>query len=218
MRRSDGDDSGLDAGDFSAWLGSVLGAIRDHEPSAVPCDGCTACCTSSQFVHIDPDEADALAHVPAALLFPAPGRPRGHVLLGFDERGHCPMLVEGGCSIYEHRPRTCRTYDCRVFAATGIEPDGAQVAIARRADRWRFGEADADGRAERAAVEAAVRSLDEGRTRLPTPVPADPTQLAVLALDVHDVFLQRDEAGALSVVDPGPDALADAVARASTRA
>ena len=56
------------------------------------------------------------------------------------------------------------------------------------------------------------------RTQLgATPVPADPTQLAVLAVDVHDVFLQRDEAGGLTVVDPGLDALANAVARASWR-
>jgi len=216
VQRPDADDGSLDAGDFSAWLRSALSAIRDGAPSAVPCAGCTACCSSSQFVHIEPDEADVLAHIPAALLFPAPGRPHGHVLLGFDERGHCPMLVEGGCSIYEHRPRTCRTYDCRVFAATGIEPGAAQVAIAHRARRWRFREADADARAEQVAVESAGRSLDERRTRLAaTPVPADPTQLAVLAVDVHDVFLQPDGAGGLTVVDPGLDALADAVARAT---
>ena len=37
---------------------------------------CTACCTSSQFVHIEPDETDTLAHIPAALRFPAPGTAR----------------------------------------------------------------------------------------------------------------------------------------------
>ena len=95
--------------------------------SDVPCGTCTACCTSSQFVHIEPDERDALAHIPAELLFPAPGRPRGHVLLGYDERGHCPMLVDGACSIYAHRPRTCRTYDCRVFAAAGVDPGDGQA-------------------------------------------------------------------------------------------
>ena len=31
------------------------------------------------------------------------------------------MLVDGRCSIYEHRPRTCRTYDCRIFTATGLD-------------------------------------------------------------------------------------------------
>ena len=71
-----------------------------------------------------------------------------------------------------------------------------------------------------AAVEAAARSLaeDAGARLGATPVPADPTQRAVLAVDIHDVFLQRDEAGRLTVVDPGPDAVADAVARAGGRA
>ncbi len=130
-------------------------ALRGERDADVPCDGCTACCTSSQFVHIGPDETDTLAHIPAELLFPAPRLPRGHVLMGYDERGHCPMLVDGRCSIYEHRPRTCRTYDCRVFAAAGIEPDDDdKVLIRDRVRRWRFtfaGEAD---RAEQAAIAA----------------------------------------------------------------
>ena len=54
--------------------------------------------------------------------------------MGYDERGHCPMLVDGDCSIYEHRPRTCRTYDCRVFAGhRRRRPD--QPAIAERVRR-----------------------------------------------------------------------------------
>ena len=94
------DEPDLPAGDFSQWVVGMQAAIRGEQDSDVPCNGCTACCTSSQFVHIDPDEADTLAHIPRALLFPAPGRPRGHVLLGYDERGHCSMLVDGACSIY----------------------------------------------------------------------------------------------------------------------
>ena len=127
------------AGDFSAWLDEMLGALRGERAADVPCAGCTACCTSSQFVHIEPDETDTLAHIPPELLFPAPLAPRGHVVLGYDERGHCPMLVDDQCSIYEHRPRTCRTYDCRVFPAAGIEiggrrqgrdrPPGAALAV-----------------------------------------------------------------------------------------
>jgi Fe-S-cluster containining protein len=111
----------LPAGDFSAWLADVQGAIRGERGSEVPCGGCTACCTSSQFVHIGPDETGTFAAIPRKLLFPAPGAPPGHVLLGYDERGHCPMLVDGACSIYADRPRTCRTYDCRVFPAAGID-------------------------------------------------------------------------------------------------
>jgi len=147
----------LAAGDFSTWLSGMQAALRGDEDADVPCGTCTACCTSSQFVHIEPDEADALAHIPAALLFPAPQLPKGHVLLGYDERGHCPMLVDGRCSIYEHRPRTCRTYDCRVFPAAGLEAD--QPTIAERVRRWRFEYRGAGDRGRHDAVRADAREL-----------------------------------------------------------
>ena len=137
------------AGRFSEWLD----AIRSRGEMAVPCGLCAACCTSSQFVHIEPDEAETLARVPAALRFAAPGLPAGHVVLGYDERGHCPMLIDGACSIYEHRPRTCHTYDCRVFAATGVEPDPSQNGIAARVRAWRF---DVDDPTRWDTVRAAV--------------------------------------------------------------
>ncbi len=128
----------LPAGELSSWLAGMQAALRGEGESDVPCGRCTACCRSAQFVHIEPDETDTLAHVPAALRVPAPGRPHGHVVIGYDEHGRCPMLGEHGCTIYEHRPRTCRTYDCRVFAATGIAPDPTQPAVAERVRRWRF--------------------------------------------------------------------------------
>jgi Fe-S-cluster containining protein len=133
-------DGVLAAGNFSSWLVGMQGAIRGENESVVPCGGCTACCTSFQFVHIEPDESDTLAHIPAELLFPAPRLPPGHVVLGYDERGHCPMLVDDQCSIYEHRPRTCRTYDCRIFPAAGLEIDDDDKArIARQSQRWQSG-------------------------------------------------------------------------------
>ncbi len=52
----------------------------------MPSGDCTACCTSSQFVHVEPGEEDTLAHVPKELLSPAPGLPGGHVLMGYDEQ------------------------------------------------------------------------------------------------------------------------------------
>jgi Fe-S-cluster containining protein len=128
----------LPAGSFSAWFDEIVDALHTDGEMAVPCGTCRACCTSSQFVHIEPDEADTLAHVPAALRFPAPGLPAGHVVLGYDEHGRCPMLVDDVCSIYDHRPRTCRTYDCRVFAATGIDSGATQPAIAAQVRAWDF--------------------------------------------------------------------------------
>jgi len=176
------EEENLPAGDFSAWLRAMLAALRDEAAADVPCGGCTACCTASQFVHIEPGETDTLAHIPPELLFPAPGRPRGHVLLGYDEQGHCPMLVEGQCSIYEHRPRTCRAYDCRIFAAAGLDVDAdddRKAPIARRARRWRFALPTDDDRRRHAAVRAAARSVRATSV----------TQLAVRAVESHEQFL-----------------------------
>ena len=135
-------------------------ALRGERDASVPCNGCTACCTSAMFIHIEPDELDTLRHIPSSLLFPAPQLPPGHLVLGHDERGHCPMLVDGACSIYEHRPRTCRTYDCRVFAATGLDPvdgDRRKASIGERVRRWQFTYAgDADLAQQRAITEKAV--------------------------------------------------------------
>lgn len=202
------EDSELAAGDFSSWMTEIQAAIRGERGSDVPCDGCTACCTSSQFVHIEPDETDTLEHIPAALLFPAPRRPRGHVVMGYDDRGHCPMLIDNRCSIYEHRPRTCRTYDCRVLPAAGIEidDDDDKALIARRVRRWRFTFPTPADRSEHDAVRAAAKFLDEHRDQLPgDAIPTNPTQRAVLAIEIHDAFLG---------LDPDLDAVRAAVVRA----
>ena len=191
--------SDLAAGDFSAWAEEMLDAIRRNGGSDVPCGGCTACCTSFQFVHIEPDETGTLARIPAELLFPAPGLPAGHVVLGYDERGHCPMLVDGQCSIYEDRPRTCRTYDCRVFPAAGVAPEGDdKVLIARRAQRWQFGYPTPADHDRHDAVRSAAAFLAEHADLLGGgPAAANSTRLAVLALEIHDLFLGG--------TDPEPD-------------
>ena len=185
-------DRGLPAGDFTVWLDEVQASIRGDRGSDVPCNGCTACCTASQFIHIGPDETDTLAHVPGALLFAAPRMPRGHVLLGYDQRGHCPMLVDDRCSIYEHRPRTCRTYDCRVFPAAGLEPEGDdKVLMAERALRWRFGYASEEDRVLHDAVRAAAAYVLAHPDLLPDgSAAANNTQRAVIAVEAHRVFLR----------------------------
>ena len=61
-------------------------ALRGEASSDVACGYCTACCTSSQFVHIGPEEASTLAHIPSELLFAAPRLPKGHLVLGYDQR------------------------------------------------------------------------------------------------------------------------------------
>ncbi len=199
------EDDALAAGGFSSWLRGMTQAIAGDRPSDVPCDGCTACCTSAQFVHISPEETDTLAHIPKVLLFPAPRMPRGHVLMGYDERGHCPMLVDGGCSIYAHRPRTCRTYDCRIFPAAGVAVDDGQDAIGRRARRWRFEYPHEVDATAQAAVRAAASFLAAHRSVLGDAAPVNATQLAVLATEVHHLFLGADE--------PDPEVVVEEVRR-----
>lgn len=192
----------LPAGRFAVWLGEIGRAIAGDGESDVPCGECTACCEASQFIHVGPDETDALTHIPAALLFPAPGLPNGHRLMGYDEHGRCPMLVEGRCTIYAHRPRTCRTYDCRVFAAADIaDSDPSKARIAERARRWQFDEPLQDDVVRRGAVRAAARFLEDYADALPPRVaPVTATQRAVLAVELHETFLDGDPSVA-DVVD-----------------
>ncbi len=168
--------SSIDAGSVRRWRIALLHALDTGSNSDVPCGTCTACCRSAHFVHVDPDEADTLAHIPAALLFPAPGLPKGHQVLGYDELGRCPMLGSDGCTIYEHRPRACRVYDCRVFAATEVEiTDPAKADIAQRVAQWRFSEDDPGDRRASDALRRRVAELRADGV-------VDPTALALGAV------------------------------------
>jgi Fe-S-cluster containining protein len=169
----------IPAGPFGAWTRELAAAIRGAGEADVACGTCTACCRSGQFILIGPEESHALAHIPTAVLFPAPRMSKGHVLMGYDEHGRCPMLGEAGCTIYEHRPRTCRTYDCRVFPAAGVFPDEPEKAdIATRSRRWEFSYADPSDRQLHAEVQA-----EAARLALSTPS-APATHVAVEAIRV----------------------------------
>ena len=178
----------LDAGELGSWLRGMRSALAGARDADVPCDGCVACCTSAQFVHVAPDEQAALASIPAELLVPAPGMPEGHLVMGYDERGRCPMLGDHGCTIYEHRPQTCRTYDCRVFAATGVGP--GLSAVGDRVRRWRFRLPTVDDERRAAALRAADAFVAENSgTLLAERGPTTTTQVALLAVRAHEAFL-----------------------------
>lgn len=210
--------SDLWAGVFSSWVDEMQAAIRGEADADVPCGDCIACCTSSQFIHIAPDELDALKHIPKALLFPAPRMPKGNVLLGYDAQGRCPMLIDSKCSIYEHRPRTCRTYDCRMFPATGIEPNADdKPLIVKQARRWTFTFPTAADEVVRSAVLAAATFLRERATELPDgAVPRNETQLAVLAFELRALFIGNDEAGIEFQLDPELETVRDELIRRNT--
>ncbi len=205
----------LSAGGFSEWLAETTEARASEGGVDVPCGTCTACCRSSYFIHVGPDETAARRRIPAALLFAAPGLPKGHDVMGYDERGHCPMLGETGCTIYDDRPQTCRTYDCRIFTAAGLSPltDG-KPAIAERVGRWRFDlPSDADV-VEQAAVRAAAAFLSErpecfGEGGPPTSA----LQLALVAVKAHLAFVRYDDDGQAHLVEPDVEVVKVALRR-----
>ena len=117
----------------------------------------------------------------------APGMPDGHVVLGYDEHGCCPMLRDDGCSIYAHRPRACRTYDCRVFAAAGVEVDDDKVLLARRVRRWRFDHPTAVDVQLHEAVRSAARHLADAERRPgDRKAPVRRVEIAVRAIEVAE--------------------------------
>ena len=181
----------LPAGEFSSWLEQTRRAQTTETGVDVPCGTCTACCRSSYFIHVGPDEMQTLRRIPRALLVPAPGLPEGNVVMGYDQNGHCPMLVDDRCSIYEDRPRTCRRYDCRVFAAAGLDPDDdGKVLVGQRVRRWRFDLATERDGDEHAAVNAAASYLrDHPECFADGAAPTSAFDVANIAVKVHDAFL-----------------------------
>lgn len=96
------------------------------------------------------------------------------MLLGYDASGRCPLLVDDRCSIYEDRPRTCRTYDCRVFVAAGVEPDKPRIAARVRSWERPFRYDEGSGAEEALAeVRRAAAEIDDG---------SPPTAVAVRAV------------------------------------
>ncbi len=182
------------AGPFGAWLAEARESLHGNRGSNVPCGDCVGCCVSSYFIPVRPEDKDALDVIPAKYLVNAPNEPRGQWLMGYREDGTCPMLSDNKCTIYGQRPQTCRDYDCRVFAAAGIDAGGHdKVVINRRVHAWRFTYPSAEDHAAHAAVKAAAAFISTRRDSFPgSRAPTAPTGIAVLALKVYSVF--RDPA------------------------
>lgn len=104
------------------------------------------------------------------------------------------MLAAGKCTVYDVRPQTCLDYDCRIFAAAGIEAGEGKTVINRRVRGWRFSYAsDADKRAHEAVRSAAV-FIRERSSSFAGRVPTAPMGIAVLAIKAYAIFLDPDVA------------------------
>lgn len=132
-------------------------------------------------------------------------------MMGYLEDGKCPMLKSGKCSVYAHRPQTCRDYDCRIFAAAGIDAGGSDKSVINnRVRAWRFTYPTAQDHELHEAVKAAAVFIREHRADFPGGrAPTAPTGIAVLALKAYAVFLDPQLAAR------SPDNIAMSIIKAS---
>lgn len=172
---------------FAGWLRATLDTLLRDAPADVPCGPCNACCRTFHQLHIRPGEKGARKRLPREYLTVARGLPPGYLLLGYTDDGACPVLVGGRCTIYEDRPLVCRTYDCRLYAATGVEPDRAEIAAQVR--RWRFAYPEPEDRELQEAVLAALAFIRRTPSCLPSEAARrQPIRLATLAVVAHELF------------------------------
>jgi hypothetical protein len=137
--------------------GGNAAAILER-PGEVPCRGCTACCYHP-FVDVYPEKErpEDLAHLDLVR------REDGAVALRKRADGACVHLGAAGCTVYRHRPRACRRYDCRSYAMVGVldRYDGD-----RTSPGWRFDNRTRRQRVLLVALEMAGRAaqteLSEG--------------------------------------------------------
>ena len=179
------------AGPFGAWLEQARAALRGEAGSDVPCGDCVGCCISSYYIPLRPRDVAVLEQVPTAYLTKSRDQPESHWLMGYRTNGHCPMFDGRGCKVYATRPQTCRDYDCRVFAAAGIDAGNSdKETINRRVRAWAFDYATEVERDSHAAVRRAAAFIRDNRGCFPDGfAPQTPSGVAVLAIKVYAVFL-----------------------------
>ena len=185
----------LPAGAFARWLEQYLSAQAQAEPAGdVPCGDCNACCKASYFIAIAEEERETIERIPRVHLTVSTRSHERQWALEQSCGGSCPMLVDEACSIYEHRPRTCRRFDCRVFAAAAIAPgSGPRAAVNQQVWRWRFDyPSPADALRQTALLDAAAFLQRRADLIDPELAPADTSELAKAAVFVHELFLQAN--------------------------
>jgi hypothetical protein len=185
----------LPGGEFARWLHDYLRAQMQAEPSGeVPCGECNACCKASYFIAIDSHERETLGLIPAERLTRSARSQEPQWVLDQSCGGQCPMLVDGACSIYTQRPRTCRRFDCRVFLAAGVTlGSGPRAAVNERVWRWRFDyPSELDLNCQSAVLAAAAFLQRRADLIHPDLDLSDPGELAKAAVLVHELFLETN--------------------------
>jgi len=178
----------INAGNFGTWLTKARAALRGDGGMDVPCGDCVGCCTSGYSIFLRPQDK-AIDIVPAKFLSSVKGLAYPHAKMNPLANGHCPMFSEGKCSIYASRPQTCLDYDCRVFAAAGIDA-GERPVINKRVKEWRFDYATEDELRAHSAVQQAAQFIANYAERFPDSWKTSTSSaVAVLAVKVYELFL-----------------------------
>ena len=106
------------AGDPVQFLKNIAKLMREtmaggRPESHVPCNGCRECCYHAG-VDVDPsiEPPEHLKHLEIWQ------DENGAHWLKKGADGACVHLGPDGCTVYEHRPAACRSYDCRLYALT----------------------------------------------------------------------------------------------------
>ena len=197
------------AGDFQSWLQDTVNAFSSGQGACVPCGDCKACCRAGYFIPVHRQECSTRAVIPARLLVTPPAHcdDGNYQLISTTRRGHCALLKEGACSIYRERPQTCRDYDYRLFAASGLLSGHGEID--QQIARWRFHYGNEESRRAHAAIRATARFvIDHARAFPGGRVPQRPADIAVVAIKSHRVFLDA------TVQSGAPEAIARAIVQA----
>jgi len=118
------------AGSLSAFMDEFARQNPHDRRSSVPCGTCRQCCWHPT-VDVDKsvERPEDLAHLDLVV------REDGKTVIRKRPDGACVHLGDGGCTVYKHRPRACRSYDCRIYSAFGILPT---FNGDRHAPYWKF--------------------------------------------------------------------------------
>ncbi len=133
------------------YAGSVAQFLTEHRAwqlsgkaeRNVPCNGCTACC-HHHIIEVDPsvDDMSKLDVVESD----------GKLILRETSDGTCVHLGPQGCTVHAHRPRVCRSYDCRLFSLFFITNPHRKPPL----PMWEFDANSLEERATRAAMQMAA--------------------------------------------------------------
>jgi uncharacterized protein len=178
----------VDAGKFGQWLEFMRAVLRGERDADVPCGDCVGCCVSSYPIPLRPTDRVALERVPPGHLH-LPVASGGLARMGYRSDGTCPMLCASKCTIYSDRPQTCRDYDCRIYAASGLLPDGDRPVIRQRVQAWQFQLESAGEQDAAASVRRAAKFIVSHAQQFPGAMRAgSATAVAVLAVKCHALF------------------------------